>query len=109
MKITLKALAQATALHYKVNYDEMLGASRRQYIVEPRHAFYHIAQRNVGHSLSHIGRWMGRDHTSVLHGVRKMEGKVSEFLCYRIMKDAEKLDEIMREKMQERIRDGWGE
>lgn len=108
MKPTLKALAQATATHCQVSYDDLVGQSREKYATEPRHIFFYIARKTVGHSLSHIGRWSDKDHTSVLYAVRKMEGKVTDITARLIIDEAEELDEIMRKRIRAEINRTWG-
>lgn len=108
MKPTLKALAQATAIHCDVDYDTLVGQSRKKIDAEPRHIFFYVARKTVGHSLSHIGRWTDRDHTSVLHAVRKMEGKVTDFTAHRIVTEAKQLDDVMRKRVREEIDRTWG-
>lgn len=52
----------------------LLGNQRTQDLVTARHEAMWIAKKYTGRSLPEIGRRMGgRDHTTILHGVRKRE------------------------------------
>lgn len=108
MKPTLKALAQATATYCQIDYEDLVGASRRKVVTEPRHIFFYIARKAAGHSLSHIGRWTDRDHTSVMHAVRKMEGKITDFTIFHIITEAKQLDDVMRKRVRAEIDRTWG-
>lgn len=55
--------------HY-VTSDELLGTSRVTHIVRARYALY-SAMRDEGLSYSAIGGLLGRDHTTILEGVRR--------------------------------------
>lgn len=52
-----------------VSLNALRGRSREQAIVQIRHLAMYAAHER-GASLSQIGRYLGRDHTTVLHGVR---------------------------------------
>jgi len=46
-----------------------------RHVSQARQECYRILHRDLGHSLPVIGRIMGRDHTSVLHGVKAAEAR----------------------------------
>jgi chromosomal replication initiation ATPase DnaA len=48
-------------------------ACRRKDIAMSRHVAFCVGQRGLGYSLPRIGRLAGRDHTTVLHGIRRVE------------------------------------
>lgn len=52
---------------------ELVGRSRARYVVWARHRAM-ARLRDEGWSLPAIGEVFGRDHTTVLHGIRRMEG-----------------------------------
>lgn len=47
----------------------ILSDTRAKHVVDARWLAF-FAAREAGFSLKHIGRAMGRDHTTVLHGIR---------------------------------------
>lgn len=59
-----------------VAYDEVVGKTRKHDIILPRHRLIAEVHQQYSHlSLPHIGRLFGgRDHTSILFAVKKMEG-----------------------------------
>ena len=62
----------ATCLHYDVIGDDVLGTCRERPVVAARHVAMWV-MRAGGMSLSSIGREVGRDHTTVLHGIKRVE------------------------------------
>lgn len=55
---------------YGVPMEEVMGEARSVVLVHARHACY-AALRALGLSNPHVGRIMGRDHTTIIHGVRQ--------------------------------------
>jgi hypothetical protein len=62
----------ATARAFNISSSELVGTSRRNFLVLPRHIAITIAARVARRSLPEIGtHFGGRDHTTILHGCRK--------------------------------------
>jgi hypothetical protein len=60
-----------------VNIVDMTSARRTARVVQPRQVAMYLAKVLTGRSLPEIGRrFGGRNHTTVLHAVRKIEAKV---------------------------------
>jgi len=58
--------------------EEIVGDSRRAPIVMARHISMYIQRRITGDSWKHIGKQFGgRDHTSVLHAVQKIDAMMA--------------------------------
>lgn len=51
--------------------EEIMGEQRSKKIVEARHEIFWRLKKETKWSLPQIGRFMGRDHTTVLHGLRR--------------------------------------
>lgn len=56
----------------EVSIEEIRGKSREKAIVDARHAIWFICYEHFRYSYGDIGRWYGRDHTSVMHGVKRL-------------------------------------
>ena len=74
---TVRAIAEQVAMDLGLSLDEILGPTRRQPITRARQLIMYRAHQ-AGHSLSHIGRCLNRDHTSVLWGIRRIEDLLAE-------------------------------
>lgn len=67
------------AERYDVGVDEIVGPSRVRQFVVPRQEVMWRARHETPLSLPQIGQRLGgRDHTTVLHGVRQHERRMAE-------------------------------
>jgi hypothetical protein len=65
---------KAVSAHYNISRTELLSSRRAREVVRPRQVIYWLARRHTTASLPEIGRRLGgRDHTTVLHGIRLIE------------------------------------
>lgn len=67
-------VAEAVA-YYKIERAELISRRREHRIAHVRHVIMYLARELTPYSYPHIGRVLGgRDHTTILHGVRKIQG-----------------------------------
>ena len=78
--------ASAVCSHYDITIDTFLSSKRSQELVFARRDFIHLVTKYTNHTCGSIGRFMKRDHTSVLYHRKcnpiqadKIELKVKEF------------------------------
>ncbi len=70
----IEDIQRIVARHYNVSKTELLSNRRTRTIVKPRQIAMYLAKIMTPRSLPEIGRrFGGRDHTTVLHAVRKIE------------------------------------
>lgn len=73
-KITVAEIQRVVGNHYGVSRADILSSRRTGPLVRPRHVAIYLSKMLTLHSLPAIGRlFAGRDHTSVLHAIRKIE------------------------------------
>lgn len=73
-RIRIEDIQRIVARHYNVSKTELLSNRRTRTIVKPRQVAMYLAKVMTPRSLPEIGRrFGGRDHTTVLHAVRKIE------------------------------------
>jgi chromosomal replication initiator protein len=86
-RVKIEDIQRLVANHYNVSRADILSSRRTATVVRPRQIAMYLAKSLTLRSLPEIGRrFGGRDHTTVLHAVRKIEGMV--------MKDQELATEI---------------
>ncbi|MBS9476215.1 chromosomal replication initiator protein DnaA [Ancylobacter radicis] len=74
-RVRIDEVQRAVAHHFHVSRDDILSQRRTANVVKPRQIAMYLAKTLTLHSLPEIGRrFGGRDHTTVLHAVRKIEG-----------------------------------
>lgn len=77
--ITIKKIVSLVAEFYNVTGDDLIKQSRRQEFVKPRQIAMFITRQELGNSFPSIGEFFGgRDHTTVMHAVDKIEGQIKD-------------------------------
>lgn len=73
-RIKIEDIQRVVAKHYNVSKQDLLSSRRTRSIVWPRQIAMYLSKTMTPRSLPEIGRrFGGRDHTTVLHAVRKVE------------------------------------
>lgn len=73
-RVRVEDIQRIVARHYNVSKTELLSNRRTRTIVKPRQVAMYLSKVMTPRSLPEIGRrFGGRDHTTVLHAVRKIE------------------------------------
>ncbi len=76
-RVKIEDIQRVVARHYNVSKADLLSSRRTRTIVRPRQIAMYLAKMLTPRSLPEIGRrFGGRDHTTVLHAVRKIEGLI---------------------------------
>jgi chromosomal replication initiator protein len=77
-KLTIEEIQRKVAEHYNIRLSDMIGPKRLRNIARPRQVAMYLAKQLTPRSLPEIGRrFGGRDHTTIIHGVRKIEELMS--------------------------------
>lgn len=78
-RVRIEDILRMVSRHYKVPRNELLSARRSRDVVRPRQIAMFLAKALTSRSLPEIGRrFGGRDHTTVLHSVRKVEQMIKD-------------------------------
>ncbi len=73
-KLTIDEIQRAVADYYNIRLADLLSERRSRNIARPRQIAMFLAKQLTSRSLPEIGRrFGGRDHTTVMHAVRKIE------------------------------------
>ena len=73
-RVTIDEIQKKVAEHYNMKLAEMHSARRARAVARPRQVAMYLAKQLTARSLPEIGRkFGGRDHTTVMHAVRKIE------------------------------------
>jgi len=73
-RVTIEEIQRRVAEHYNIRLSDMIGPKRVRTIARPRQIAMFLAKELTSRSLPEIGRrFGGRDHTTIIHGVRKVE------------------------------------
>ena len=70
---------EQVADYFRLSEDDLLSRSRKQKVAKARQVAMYLCRELTEDSYSHIGtRFGGRDHSTVIHAYRKIEGKIEE-------------------------------
>lgn len=77
-RVRIEDIQRVVARHYNVSRQELVSNRRTRVIVKPRQIAMYLSKTLTPRSFPEIGRrFGGRDHTTVLHAVRKIEELIS--------------------------------
>ncbi len=73
-KITIEEIQRKVSDHFNIRISDLIGPKRVRMFARPRQMAMYLCKQLTTRSLPEIGRrFGGRDHTTVLHGVRRIE------------------------------------
>lgn len=77
-RTTIDEIQKKVAEHFNISVKEMQSSRRARTVARPRQIAMYLAKLLTLRSLPEIGRKFDRDHTTVMHAVRKVEELVKE-------------------------------
>ena len=73
-RLSIEEIQRKVAEHYNVRLSDMIGPKRLRTIARPRQVAMYLCKQLTSRSLPEIGRrFGGRDHTTIMHGIRKID------------------------------------
>jgi len=73
-KISVEEIQRKVSEHYNIRLSDMIGPKRVRTCARPRQVAMYLCKQLTSRSLPEIGRCFGgRDHTTIMYGVRKIE------------------------------------
>lgn len=76
-RIKIDDILKIVGRHFNVGRTDLLSPRRARSVVVPRQIGMYLAKKMTARSLPEIGRrFGGRDHSTVLHAVRKIEDQI---------------------------------
>jgi chromosomal replication initiator protein len=73
-RVTIEEIQKRVAEHFNIKVSDMHSARRSRAVARPRQVAMYLAKQLTPRSLPEIGRkFGGRDHTTVMHAVRKVD------------------------------------
>jgi len=77
-RTTIDEIQKKVAEYFNISVKEMQSSRRARTVARPRQVAMYLAKQLTSRSLPEIGRKFDRDHTTVMHAVRKVEELVAE-------------------------------
>ena len=77
-KTTIDEIQKKVAEHFNISVKELQSSRRARTVARPRQVAMYLAKQLTSRSMPEIGRKIDRDHTTVMHAVRKVEELIIE-------------------------------
>lgn len=82
-QVTIEDIQKHVAEHYNIRISDLHSSKRQRVIARPRQIAMYLCKKLTSKSLPEIGRnFGGRDHTTVIHSVRKIEDLKEKDLAF---------------------------
>ena len=82
--ITIADIAKRVAKHCKIRLVDLRSKSRKASLVAARDMVYYLTRKMTRFTLDELGEYFGgRDHTSILHGCKQAEQRLSTDVAFR--------------------------
>lgn len=76
-KVTPELVLEVVAKNCGVTIDEILSNTRRRGLVDARHYYCAVLRKQLGYSVTAIGKLVNKDHTTIVHGTQKFYDRCS--------------------------------
>lgn len=76
VSISADTILDAVSSHFNVKIDEIKSKKRNQPITNARQVYMYLTREILNESLLNIGKTIDRDHSTVIHGIEKIEEKI---------------------------------
>ena len=74
--VSMEYIREVVASHYKISIEEMGSTKKSQSIVLPRQIAMYLSRKIMDVSVLEIGKFFGKDHSTVIHACNKIAGEV---------------------------------
>ena len=82
-KVNIEEIQKKVSQHFNIKMSDMSSSRRSRTVARPRQVAMYLSKNLTSRSLPEIGRRFGnRDHTTVIHAVRKVEELRSKDLSF---------------------------
>lgn len=76
VSVSADTILDAVSSHFNVKIDEIKSKKRNQPITNARQVYMYLTREILNESLLNIGKTIDRDHSTVIHGIEKIEEKI---------------------------------
>lgn len=70
MNYTIRDVAEGVCIRFSMTMDQIRGVNATRHYARPRQIVMFLAREMTGQSLPQIGRYLCRDHTTIMYGQR---------------------------------------
>ncbi len=77
-EVTEDSIVEACAKFYQIGKHEIMGNKRTKTVSLPRQVAMYLIRELLGLSTLKIARFLDKDHTTIMHGIKKVENLIQE-------------------------------
>lgn len=81
--LTIEDIISIVCEHYNVTEQSVKGKTRKHEIVLPRQIIMYLADKYIRMPSARIGRYMGRDHSTVQHSIQTVVDRIKKDMDFR--------------------------
>lgn len=70
MRLNIENLGDIVCKYADISKEQLFSKCRKRNIVSARHCFFYLANKNLGYGSAYLGKYVGNDHATVLHGIQ---------------------------------------
>uniref|UniRef100_UPI0020258B6E chromosomal replication initiator protein DnaA n=1 Tax=[Clostridium] colinum TaxID=36835 RepID=UPI0020258B6E len=78
VSLSTQSILEAVSNHFNVKIEEIKSKKRNQPITNARQVYMYLTRELLNESLLNIGKSIDRDHSTVIHGIEKIEEKIKK-------------------------------
>lgn len=98
-QVNISLIQSEVEKFFGISHEDMVSSKRSKSIAMPRHVAIYLSRVHTNESLQAIGmQFGGRDHTTIMHSVQKIEGEQKE--DRKLMDQLVSLERIIKERSQ---------
>lgn len=87
-KVTPEMILEVVAKNCNVTIEEILSNTRKRNSVDARHYYCAVLRKQLGYSVTAIGKLVNKDHTTIVHGTQKFYDRCSIDESYKKVYDS---------------------
>lgn len=74
--VSIKTIAEMVTAQTGISLMELKSRRRNVKVAVARHLFWYLAKENTKKTLMFMGQFLEKDHTSVIHGIKKTKARM---------------------------------
>jgi hypothetical protein len=96
MKTKMATVLKTVSFISEIEEDEIKAKTRYSAVIAARHAFMYVCHVHLGINCSTVGRFINKDHATVLHAKKKVNGYVTMGVTEEVVRVIDAVVEALR-------------
>jgi len=79
MKSSKENILEAVSIHFGISKEIIVSSNRKAHLAYARHIYFYLCKELTKDSLSVMGGYVGRDHSTAMHSIKKTVSLLSVY------------------------------